>query len=98
MVPVVALAWKVEARAPAARVRLNAIAAESHVIDRVSTCDHPRNQRRNLQVRADPARLVDRHMPADQPLQAGTLRELQHRRQASGGIDDGATCNCMTEP
>ena len=29
MVPVVALAWKAEARAPAARVRLNAIAAQT---------------------------------------------------------------------
>jgi len=43
--------------------------------------DSPGDQGGDLQIRVDPARAVDPHVLGDEPLQTGSLHELQHRRQ-----------------
>jgi hypothetical protein len=81
IVPVVALAWKADAGGPAVRVRLNALAARTsqallapqqrHVIDRVGTGNHARDQRQDLKQRVLAARPVEANMLGDKVTQPG---------------------------
>jgi hypothetical protein len=53
------------------------VAQQRHVIDRVGAGD----QRRDFQVRVDPAPPADPHILAGQPVQPGPLGPVQNRRK-----------------
>jgi len=58
-----------------------AVPQQRHVINRVSPRDHPRNQRRDLQVRVAATRPIDPHTLLDELLQTGPFGERQDRRE-----------------
>jgi hypothetical protein len=55
---------------------------QRHVIDRVGTSDHARDQRRDLQAGVSTTGLPDPDMVDEQVLQAGASGELKDRREA----------------
>jgi hypothetical protein len=70
------------------------VAQQRHVIDRVRTRDHPRDQTWDLQMSIDPTRRRDPHMFGDQPLQPSAFGELQHRSQTSARHEVGVIEYC----
>jgi len=52
-----------------------------HVIDRVRSGHHARDQTRNLQMRVDAGGFADTDVLGDQQPEPGPLRELQNRRE-----------------
>jgi len=67
---------------------------QRHVLDRVRPGDHPRNHRRDLQLRVDAAGPAQPHVLGDEALQTGPFGQLQERRQAGARhqvrvIEDG---------
>jgi site-specific DNA recombinase len=58
-----------------------AVAQQGHVIDRVRPGDHPRDQRRHLQMRVHATAFQDPHMVGDQVLEPSPLGQPQDRRE-----------------
>jgi len=101
MVPVVALAWKAEARQPAARVRLNAIAAStSQALFAANEPDvifrRRSGQRVDLRVCLVDG-VVDAALPSLLSAWADGLGALLPGRVAAGRLACGLGCACRAE-
>jgi len=71
-----------------------AVAQHRHVIDAVRTRDHPRDQAGDLHRSVAPTRPSDPHVPGDQLLKPGPLREAQDRCQARARHEIGVIETC----